>query len=166
MRKRNDLGRHPLPRFQSGVTDDGRRWLKIRVDWDPQRLGGNARKRLGFTHRGVATRLTRLAREAARSAYIFSGEPVLGVPVQVTVHVYRIRAMDDDNVFTGLKEVRDVLFTHNDRTTGSVTTGITPNDGPEFIPDGVRLVWHTGNEFTKLDCPPCVLWEVRTIGGA
>lgn len=63
------------------------------------------------------------AKEAALWAWHDAGRPRARCPVKVTLIVRRQRVMDDDNVYRGLKHVRDALF----------NGAITKSDSPKFF---------------------------------
>lgn len=89
----------------------------IPVCFDPARASLN--KRLHWRSR---KRINDVAHVAATLGYVKAGCPKFTGPIIVDVLVRRARVMDDDNVLTGLKAVRDSL----------VRNGLVPDDSSKW----------------------------------
>lgn len=77
------------------------------VPFDPGTAGPN---KLSGSHWSKRDDRTQVAHLAALWGWQQAGEPQLAAPVRVDVLVFRGRQMDDDNLWNGLKGVRDGLF--------------------------------------------------------
>lgn len=98
---------------------------RITVLWDPNLTTPNRTSRI---HWGQMTKLKNRSKEAAKLGWLASGSPEAAGPVQVSMIVRRERVMDEDNIISGLKWVRDTLF--NGRKNGY---GVTPDDSPQHL---------------------------------
>ena len=108
------------------------------VPWDPARSSAN---RTRGSHWSKRAELDAVATQAALWAYNAAGDPVLGVPVVVDALILRGTVMDDDNVWSGLKHVRDVLFSGR----------ITPDDSARWVRCG-RVEQAPGREWKDAAC--------------
>lgn len=120
-----------------GVTQPGD--LCLYVPYDPAPASAN---RTRGRHWGVRQAETDRAHLAAAWAWCEAGQPAINEPVTVDLVVFRERRMDDDNLLSGLKSVRDYLF-HR----------ITPDDSAKWLVYGtVRQVtgtrWAGGRAWT------------------
>lgn len=120
--------------------------IVVRVEWD---LGRSSANRVRFRHWRVVREIDQAAHLAARVGYREIGEPRPDppVPVRIDLTVRRSRRLDDDNLWAGLKPVRDVLF----------KSGITPDDGPAWVECG-RLTQQISREWKGREEILVVIW--------
>lgn len=101
----------------------------ITVYFDPASLSMN--RRMNWRARA---RLTRAAREAAHMAWLAAGSPRTDGKVGVSITVHRLRRLEDDNLISGLKAVRDGLFGKiNDKHGGTTRGLVTIDDDPDHL---------------------------------
>lgn len=92
----------------------------------------------------------RKAREAARWAWITTGQPRAKGPVLVSVTVRRARAMDEGNVWAALKPTLD----------GLLVDAITPDDSPRWVRLGTLTQEIQGRYRGREEC----VFHVEPIG--
>lgn len=108
---------------------------RLIIPVDPNDCTPNRRRNLrGYIRAKKAHKL------AAQAIWINAGRPVADGKVRVHAVVRRGRTMDDDNVWAGLKPVRDGLFKN----------AITKDDGRQYVEIGT-LQMETGDRWKR--CP-------------
>ena len=110
--------------------------ITITVPFDPMRLSLNQR-----LHWRARAKLSKLAHQAARVAWICAGSPVIDGPVDVSLIIRRARPIDPINALSGWKSCEDGLF--NRRRRGY---GVVEDDSAEFV-RYAPVVFETGKQW-------------------
>lgn len=93
----------------------------IVIRWDVARTADNRTRRGG--HWSQRARVVKMAREAARLAWLNAGSPTASGKVRLSVICRRARQMDTCNIVGGLKPLIDGVFVN----------GMTPDDTPKHL---------------------------------
>lgn len=97
-----------------------RRWTLV-IPWDAGILAPNR-----VSHRMQRYRIGALGRRAAGLVWVAAGRPRAQSRVRVDITIRRARALDDDNLVSATKNLRDGVF----------NAALTPNDSPRWVTIG------------------------------